>query len=350
MNFKYLVGKQFGNYKIKRKIGEGSFSTVFLVKETMNDDSNSPKYLACKVIPRKANDGKNLPSNLENEISLDQLNHHNNIVQFYDIQRDDNFFYIFEEFVSQGELLNKILYKSMLTEAESAFYFKQILIGLRYIHSLNVAHRDLKPDNILVGHNGTIKIVDFGLSKIFKDDGNCFTETPCGSLYYISPEVLSGRSYDSRKSDIWSCGVILYALATSFLPWTRSSQSLLFEQIKKGEYEIPFFLTFHCADLIKRFLTVDCDKRITIDEALNHPFLKKVELHDSKINSSLSWSNKFDKFPGFDDDFEHNEFFQLLSKEIYESDSEINLDLINIRRRNLTHNCITLKNMHEIRK
>lgn len=104
MNFKYLVGKQFGNYKIKRKIGEGSFSTVFLVKETMNDGSNSPKYLACKVIPRKANDGKNLPSNLENEIRIHQLMHHNNIVQFYDIQRDDNFFLYFRRICKSGRI------------------------------------------------------------------------------------------------------------------------------------------------------------------------------------------------------------------------------------------------------
>ena len=154
-------------------------------------------------------------------------------------------------------------------------YLRQILISLKYVHSLGIAHRDLKPENLLLDHNNKLKISDFGLSRYIGING--LVDTPCGSPCYASPECLSGHSYDGCKSDIWSCGVILYAALTGQLPWTKRNQQQLFDQIKRGDYSIPNYLSDNCRSLLKGLMTVDINNRLTIDQALLHPWMKISE-------------------------------------------------------------------------
>ena len=310
-----LIDKVIGNFIIKRIIGDGAYSTVFLAKEIssqkddISKDNNQTKSkskekeakksrcVACKVVPRMKVADKKISKNLEQEISNHRLMHHKNIVELIDVQKDSSYYYIFLEFCSGGELFQTVIENGKLDENEAAFYFRQILIGLQYIHSLNIAHRDLKPENILVDENGIIKITDFGLSKFLDEKG--FTRTPCGSPCYVSPECITGLPYDGKKNDIWSCGVILFALTTGFLPWTKRNRVELFKQIKSGEYTIPPEISECCADLIYRMMTVDCNKRITIEEALNHPFLKEVSIPKS-FNEQDNYNSEMNSL--FDED------------------------------------------------
>lgn len=283
------------NKNVKMKESEQSKDNNFIKKDD-NETVKKVKYLACKIIPRKKMNEKKITTRLDQEIRIHQMMHHQNVVQLIDVQKDMNYYYIFLEYCSQGELFQKVIKNHQLLEQEAAFYFKQILNGLDYIHSLNVAHRDLKPENILVDDNKQIKIADFGLSKLLDSKSNGFTNTPCGSPCYASPECISGLPYDGKKSDIWSCGVILYAMTTGFLPWTKKNQSKLFEQIEKGDFTVPSFLSESCSDLIKRMMTVDCNKRISIKDALNHPFLKDVEVPNTKIDHAFVSLEKIDEF------------------------------------------------------
>ena len=175
MNPEKFIGKIIGNYEIKEIIGEGAFSTVCLSKEVKTKEINgilqNSHYVACKIIPRIKTEHKKLTTKLDQEILIHRLMHHQNVIQLIDVQKDSSFFYLFLEFVPCEELFQKVLKKFKLPELEAAIYFKQILIGLQYIHSLNVTHRDLKPENILVDQFGRVKITDFGLSKII--DNNC---------------------------------------------------------------------------------------------------------------------------------------------------------------------------------
>lgn len=142
-----------------------------------------------------------------------------------------------------------------------------------------------------------MKISDFGLSKFVGNSG--IVETPCGSPCYASPECLSGHGYDGRISDVWSIGVIMFAMVTGQLPWTKRNQTQLFNQIRKGDYKIPSFLSEECKDLIRRLMTVDVSQRITIEEALNHPWFKNHKISScneasEQLNSVSNISTQFE--------------------------------------------------------
>jgi serine/threonine protein kinase len=137
---------------------------------------------------------------------------------------------------------------------------------------MGVTHRDLKPENLLLTQFGHVKISDFGLSRFLGSHG--LVSTPCGSPCYASPECLTGLPYDGRTNDCWSVGVILYAMVTGELPWTKRNQQQLFEQIRRGEYTIPTELSQPCRNLIRGLLTVSPALRLTAESALRHPFFR----------------------------------------------------------------------------
>lgn len=364
MNTSDLKGKRIGSYILKGEIGEGAFSTVTLAEEVQpeteinNKDNNQSSiikkgrkglllrnkkskqnikssnkhYVACKIIPRTKVEAKKLTTRLEQEIRIHQLMHHPNVVQLIDVQKDTNNYYVFLEFCPCGELFDYVVDRQKLKEHDAAVFFKQILIGLKYIHSLRVAHRDLKPENILLDQFGRIKISDFGLSKLLDISGNGLTKTPCGSPCYASPECISGRPYDGRKSDIWSCGVILYAITTGQLPWTKRNQSKMFQQIRKGEYTVPSYISATCADLISRLMTVNNTNRITIDEALNHPFLKDVIVPVATLDHKFVSLRKVDRFLGVDRDSQINQAIENLPTRRSETDTELDLNFLKIRK------------------
>ena len=276
-----IAPNQIGSYRFKRTIGEGAFSVV---KAALHEMTN--KYYACKIV---AKNRLNLDQDLEErfiaETRINQQMHHPYVVQICDLLKDDINYYIFMEFCPGGDLFQFIIDRGKLTENEAKVITYQIFLAIQYIHKLGVSHRDLKPENILLDENGNVKISDFGLSKFIAPSG--LVVTPCGSPCYASPECLSGKPYDGRTTDIWSIGVILFAMATGRLPWTKKNQTKLFEQIRSGDYTIPLGLNPQCSDLITKLLTVDHKARITADDALKHPWFKDI---DPKIYGNYTFS------------------------------------------------------------
>lgn len=147
--------------------------------------------------------------------------------------------------------------------------------GIEYLSQLNVVHRDLKPENMLIDFDKGIKLVDFGLSNTFKP--NETLKTACGSPCYAAPEMISGLAYNGTKVDIWSLGVVLFALVNGYLPFEDPDTSELYRKILSVEYDMSDHVSEDVADLISRILTTDPDKRITIPEIRRHPWFNLVQ-------------------------------------------------------------------------
>lgn len=157
-----------------------------------------------------------------------------------------------------------------MQEQEACRFFQQIISGVEYISKLGIVHRDLKPENLLIDFDNGIKLVDFGLSNTYKQGE--LLKTACGSPCYAAPEMIAGKRYHGTMVDIWSCGVILFALLSGFLPFEDPNTSSLYKKILSADYQLPSFVSAEASDLIKRILTTDPCQRITIEAIKEHPW------------------------------------------------------------------------------
>ena len=177
------------------------------------------------------------------------------------------------EYASSGELFDYIVERTRLKEQEACILFQQIIAGIEYIHKLNVVHRDLKPENLLMDHNKKIKIVDFGLSNTYKPEE--LLQTACGSPCYAAPEMIAGKKYNGLKVDIWSAGVILFAMVCGYLPFEDPNTGDLYKKILACDYKPPKFISPEVKELIACILNTDPNKRYGIEEIRNHPWYRQ---------------------------------------------------------------------------
>lgn len=171
--------------------------------------------------------------------------------------------YLLLEYVEGGELFDYLVSKGRLDLSEAISYFRQIISGVHYCHKFHIAHRDLKPENLLLDKDKNIKIADFGMAAL-EYDGTAFLETSCGSPHYASPEVVAGKQYHGSASDIWSCGVVLFALLTGRLPFDHENMGELLRRVKSGKFEMPRSIPPEAKDLLSKILKVDPAQRIKV--------------------------------------------------------------------------------------
>ena len=150
---------------------------------------------------------------------------------------NNDYLYLIMVYCSGGELFQHIVKNRWLKEDEAAKMYQQIISGIEYIHKLGIVHRDLKPENLLLDHNNCIKIVDFGLSNLYKQGERL--KTACGSPCYAAPEMIKGERYLGLGADIWSSGVILYAMVCGYLPFEDQNTKKLYQKILKADYKLP---------------------------------------------------------------------------------------------------------------
>lgn len=186
------------------------------------------------------------------------------------------------EYVEGGELFHYIIDHGCLPEQEVVRIFRQMISGLSYCHRFNICHRDLKPENILMDGQRNIKIVDFGMAAL--QPANKWLNTSCGSPHYASPEVIQGENYRGDKADVWSCGVILYAMLTGTLPFDSDGDySDVIQTVLIGKYRFPkeAKLSGYAKDLINRMLQSDPNHRISMKAIWRHPFVEQYSHCDS---------------------------------------------------------------------
>jgi serine/threonine protein kinase len=172
-----------------------------------------------------------------------------------------------------------------LEEPCAALIFKQLVGAIAYCHMRGVAHRDLKPENILFTEFPMIKLSDFGLCGYLMPEAKL--QTFCGSPCYFAPEILIGGPYDGARADIWSLGVVLFVMVTASLPWNPDNEMRMQQQILKGDYRIPPFVSRECQDLIRGLIRVEPMDRLPLAKILAHPWLGYSEYALVDVPESL---------------------------------------------------------------
>ena len=182
------------------------------------------------------------------------------------------------EYASNGELFDYIISKTRLDEIEACKFFHQIVSACEYLHKLKIVHRDLKPENILITAKKELKIIDFGLSNYYS---NSELKTQCGSPCYAAPEMFGDDTYDGLKSDVWSTGIILYAMLCGYLPFDEDDDEVLVKKIQYCEYDFPHFLSEEAKDLITKILCVDVGNRFDFNQIKNHSWFNLLEFKEN---------------------------------------------------------------------
>ncbi|SCV01489.1 LAME_0G16534g1_1 [Lachancea meyersii CBS 8951] len=272
-----------GPWKLGKTLGKGSSGRVRLAKNV-----ETGKLAAVKIVPkaRSSRQGASSPYGIEREIIIMKLISHPNVMGLYEVWENKFELFLVLEYVDGGELFDYLVSRGRLPEKEAIHYFRQIVEGTAYCHGFNICHRDLKPENLLLDKkNKRIKIADFGMAAL--QPSNKLLETSCGSPHYASPEIVIGKSYDGGPSDVWSCGIILFALLTGHLPFNDDNIKRLLLKVQSGKFQMPQGISSEAKDLLSRILVVDPAKRLTINEILFHPLLAKYSNKRSKSNSDL---------------------------------------------------------------
>ena len=259
------------NFKMGKKLGEGRFSIVKLGTHSL---TNQP--VAIKILDKTKIASIEDKERINREIKIMKKINHFNITKLYTIIETKYIIYLIQEYV-QGKELNDYLYtKGKLSEQEACKFFHQIISGLSYLHHIGIAHRDFKPENILLTNdNKILKIIDFGLGNMYKKGQ--LLKTGCGSPCYIPPEMIKEEGYNAEKSDIWSAGIILYLMLCGNLPFYEEDNQLMYDKIIKGDFNISNFLSDEAKDIIKKILEVDPKKRLSFDEIKEHPWFNIID-------------------------------------------------------------------------
>uniref|UniRef100_M1CA52 non-specific serine/threonine protein kinase n=1 Tax=Solanum tuberosum TaxID=4113 RepID=M1CA52_SOLTU len=255
------------NYRVGKTLGHGSFGKVKIAEHLLTGHK-----VAIKILNRRKMKTPDMEEKLRREIKICRLFVHPHVIRLYEVIETPTDIYVVMEYVKSGELFDYIVEKGRLQEDEARKFFQQIIAGVEYCHKNMVVHRDLKPENLLLDARRNVKIADFGLGNIMRDGH--FLKTSCGSPNYAAPEVVSGKLYAGPEVDVWSCGVILYALLCGTLPFDDENIPNLFKKIKSGVYTLPSHLSPLARDLIPRMLIVDPMKRISVPDIRQHQWFK----------------------------------------------------------------------------
>ncbi|XP_053621871.1 serine/threonine-protein kinase BRSK2 isoform X2 [Plodia interpunctella] len=254
-----------GPFRLEKTLGKGQTGLVKLGVHCVTG-----KKVAIKIINREKL-SESVLMKVEREIAIMKLIEHPHVLGLSDVYENKKYLYLVLEHVSGGELFDYLVKKGRLTPKEARRFFRQIISALDFCHSHSICHRDLKPENLLLDERNNIKIADFGMASL--QPAGSLLETSCGSPHYACPEVIRGEKYDGRRADVWSCGVILYALLVGALPFDDDNLRQLLEKVKRGVFHVPHFVPPDCQQLLRGMIEVNPEKRMTLAEITRHPWV-----------------------------------------------------------------------------
>ncbi|GAA0171559.1 non-receptor serine/threonine protein kinase [Lithospermum erythrorhizon] len=257
-------------YQVGHLLGRGSFAKVYHGRNLIDNND-----VAIKVIDKTTTITAMEPHIIREVSAMRRLNHHPNILEIYEVMATKTKIYLVMELAPKGELFMQLQRKGRFSEATARSYFHQFISALHFCHKNGVAHRDIKPQNLLLDGNGRLKISDFGLSALPEQLKNGMLHTACGTPAYTAPEVVYRKGYDGAKADAWSCGVILFAFLAGTLPFDDSDLSSMYRAMNRRVFDFPEWISKPARKIIYRLLDPNPNTRLSIHELMNFSWFKK---------------------------------------------------------------------------
>ncbi|XP_013186869.1 ovarian-specific serine/threonine-protein kinase Lok [Amyelois transitella] len=303
-------------YYISRTLGQGACGIVKLVYDKKKCSKHAMKMIKKSRLTNGQINHLTDPEKIMNEINIMKALRHPCIISTEEVFDARDAVYIVLELMQGGELFDRITKQGRLTEQLTRFYFRQMILAVKYLHSQGITHRDLKPENVLLeskDEKTLVKITDFGLSKFVGEDS--FMKTMCGTPLYLAPEVLraNGQRCYGSQVDVWSLGVIFFVCLVGYLPFSSEYKDMsLKDQIMNGRYRFSQAhwkgVSLQAKLLMRGMLTVQAERRLTLDQILNHPWMEDNEITISveKLISHRSDTKSYELISSVSDEKENS--------------------------------------------
>ncbi|EDO46091.1 predicted protein, partial [Nematostella vectensis] len=263
-------------YELGSILGKGAYAEV---KEAYSNKLG--RNVAVKIIEKAKLSSKSFNKFMRREVEALRQVDHKYVISLIEVLESSKRFYLVLELAQNGDLLQLLQKKKQLHENEARKIFKKIVKGVLHCHRKGIAHRDLKLENILLSRKNEPIISDFGFARyVGGSSDTCMTRprsnTFCGSYAYAAPEILQGIPYDATSSDVWSLGVVLFAMVTGRFPFDDQDRRQLLRHTLAGKFSYPkgsARLSDQLKELVKNMLTADIKSRLTLEEVYDHPWI-----------------------------------------------------------------------------
>ncbi|KAL9956243.1 hypothetical protein ACROYT_G037693 [Oculina patagonica] len=256
-------------YTLTKTLGEGAYAKVKLA-----DSKKHNCQVAVKVINKRRAPKDFLKKFLPREVHLMHRLDHPNVIKLHEVVETSTKVFLILQLASKGDLLEYINSRPLLSENEVRMLFCQLAAAMSYCHKEHVVHRDLKCENILIGGDGKLKVTDFGFAV--STIKNRLLETFCGSYAYCCPQILRGEPYDGKKADVWSMGVVLYALGCARLPFSENDMQALIKEDFTNKIKFSKRVSKEYRDLVRWMLNTNEDQRASAEQVFRSPWCIKA--------------------------------------------------------------------------
>lgn len=269
-------------FSFSRMLGEGSYAKVKLA-EYANPNGEKERY-ACKIICKRKAPKDFIQKFMPRELDIIRKMDHESVIQVKSVFEFDSRVFIFMELAENGDLLSYIKRNGPQKNVDAKRLFGDICSGIAYCHSMDVVHRDMKCENLLMTKDNRVKITDFGFARYCTDPvtgRRVLSRTYCGSAAYAAPEILKGNPYNPKMYDVWSMGCVLFIIVCASMPFDDSNmKKMLKAQVEKKIHfptRVKDQVSELCKRLIMRMLEVDITRRATVDQCLRSEWLTTSE-------------------------------------------------------------------------
>lgn len=256
-------------YVLEKTIGTGAYSKVKLAHSIHMNKKVAIKIIEMKKAPKEVLE-KFLP---REEHALQVMSHHDNIVTLHDVVKTTDKICFIMDLAENGDLLDYINSKRRLSERTARTFFRDLATAVSTCHRRHIVHRDIKCENLLLDGNYRVMLSDFGFART-SEPGN-HLDTFCGSFAYAAPEIIVGDEYIGTAADVWSMGVVLFAMVCGKLPFKDTDARTLLSQVSQGLTYGSTEPSASCKDLLSKILVFSPNERPSAEQVLYHPWMKE---------------------------------------------------------------------------